>query len=225
MVFLEELSSSAGGANHIGEDPSPSWSTRCGPPWESASQCPNQRFPDYRCPGQRLAGWTKRPLLTSPLASLADRVEVHDQLAVVFYVWSAPPERAGVGTLTDGALSANEGRAKTLATAAPQREPPLGADPDSALAGMAEPVLLDEWQCVPGVLGAVKRAVDAEHHPGSFILTGSVRNVGTWPGTGRPSRTTSPVITIRDPQQRRSPLVRRPGRSRLSAQGPPAGTL
>ena len=59
------------------------------------------------------------------------------------------------------------------------------ADPDSALAGMAEPVLLDEWQCVPGVLGAVKRAVDDAHRPGRFILTGSVRNVGTWPGTGR----------------------------------------
>lgn len=59
------------------------------------------------------------------------------------------------------------------------------ADPDSALAGLAEPVLLDEWQYVPGVLGAVKRAVDAENRPGRFILTGSVRDVGTWPGTGR----------------------------------------
>lgn len=59
------------------------------------------------------------------------------------------------------------------------------ADPDSALAGLAEPVLLDEWQYVPGVLGAVKRAVDGENRPGRFILTGSVRDVGTWPGTGR----------------------------------------
>lgn len=63
------------------------------------------------------------------------------------------------------------------------------ADPDSALRGHREPVLLDEWQSVPGVLGAVKRAVDADPRPGRFVLTGSVRaelkDVETWPGTGR----------------------------------------
>jgi predicted AAA+ superfamily ATPase len=32
------------------------------------------------------------------------------------------------------------------------------ADPDAALRGLQEPVLLDEWQVVPGVLGAVKRS-------------------------------------------------------------------
>lgn len=40
------------------------------------------------------------------------------------------------------------------------------ADPDSALARQAEPVLLDEWQVVPGVLGAVKRSVDQDPLPG-----------------------------------------------------------
>src|SRR6476619_5073088 len=35
-------------------------------------------------------------------------------------------------------------------------------DPDAALRDLPEPVLLDEWQAVPGVLGAVKRAVDAD---------------------------------------------------------------
>ena len=62
------------------------------------------------------------------------------------------------------------------------------ADPDSALAGLPEPVLLDEWQASPGVLGAVKRAIDAERSPGRFIVTGSVRSnldADTWPGTGR----------------------------------------
>ncbi|MDE0268273.1 MAG: ATP-binding protein [Acidimicrobiaceae bacterium] len=61
-------------------------------------------------------------------------------------------------------------------------------DPDSALAGMPEPILLDEWQAVPGVLGAVKRAVDTARSPGRFIVTGSVRSnpdVATWAGTGR----------------------------------------
>jgi uncharacterized protein len=56
------------------------------------------------------------------------------------------------------------------------------------LATLAEPVLLDEWQEVPEVLGAVKRAVSESSHPGRFILTGSVNadlEANTWPGTGR----------------------------------------
>ena len=36
------------------------------------------------------------------------------------------------------------------------------ADPDAALRGLDEPVLLDEWQEVPGVFGATRRAVDAD---------------------------------------------------------------
>jgi uncharacterized protein len=62
------------------------------------------------------------------------------------------------------------------------------ADPDAALRAQRKPVLLDEWQAVPGVLGAVKRAVDADPSPGRFLLTGSVRGdieAETWPGTGR----------------------------------------
>jgi uncharacterized protein len=62
------------------------------------------------------------------------------------------------------------------------------ADPDAALATRDEPALIDEWQDVPEVLGAVKRSVDANASPGRFILTGSVSgeldNV-SWPGTGR----------------------------------------
>jgi predicted AAA+ superfamily ATPase len=62
------------------------------------------------------------------------------------------------------------------------------SDPDAALRAQAEPVLLDEWQAVPEVLGAVKRAVDDDPRSGRFLLTGSVRadlNAQTWPGTGR----------------------------------------
>ncbi|HLG66363.1 MAG TPA: AAA family ATPase [Acidimicrobiales bacterium] len=47
------------------------------------------------------------------------------------------------------------------------------ADPDAALRRADLPVLLDEWQAVPGVLGAVKRAVDRDPTPGRFVLTGS----------------------------------------------------
>src|SRR5271168_3511006 len=62
------------------------------------------------------------------------------------------------------------------------------ADADAALAALPEPILLDEWQAVPGVLGAVKRAVDRGSGAGRFLLTGSVRakfTGPTWPGTGR----------------------------------------
>jgi uncharacterized protein len=48
--------------------------------------------------------------------------------------------------------------------------------------------VLDEWQVVPGVLGAVKRLVDQDPRPGRFLITGSVRAslfADTWPGTGR----------------------------------------
>ena len=66
------------------------------------------------------------------------------------------------------------------------------ADPDAALRDRVEPVLLDEWQEAPDVLGAVKRAVDDDPRPGRFILTGSVRSdleQKMWPGTGRLVRT------------------------------------
>lgn len=63
------------------------------------------------------------------------------------------------------------------------------ADPDAALRAIPEPVVLDEWQSVPGVLGAVKRAIDDDgFRGGRFLLTGSVRaslTGETWPGTGR----------------------------------------
>lgn len=62
------------------------------------------------------------------------------------------------------------------------------ADPDAALRRAVKPLLIDEWQEVPAVLAAVKRAVDADAKPGQFVLTGSVRaELGTemWAGTGR----------------------------------------
>ena len=60
------------------------------------------------------------------------------------------------------------------------------ADPDAFLRG-ASPVLLDEWQRVPAVWDAVKRAVDADAAPGHFLLTGSshLMAAGTHSGAGR----------------------------------------
>ncbi|MEZ5215728.1 MAG: DUF4143 domain-containing protein [Ilumatobacteraceae bacterium] len=77
----------------------------------------------------------------------------------------------------------------------------FGADPDAALRERNEPVLLDEWQEVPEVLGAVKRAVDAEPRAGRFVLTGSASgdlSTATWPGTGRLIRQRMYGMTVRE---------------------------
>lgn len=77
----------------------------------------------------------------------------------------------------------------------------FAADPDVALRGLAEPVLLDEWQEVPGVFGAARRAVDADPHPNRFYLTGSVRaeqDNEVWPGTGRFVRVAMYPMTVRE---------------------------
>lgn len=79
------------------------------------------------------------------------------------------------------------------------------ADPDAALRGLAEPVLLDEWQTVPGVLGAVARSVNDDPRPGRFFVTGSAlpeKEDAPWPGTGRLQRQTLYPMTIAE--QRRS---------------------
>jgi hypothetical protein len=62
------------------------------------------------------------------------------------------------------------------------------ADPDAAIVGYEEPLLIDEWQMVPEILGAVKRSIDDDPRPGRFLLTGSVRaelSAAGWPATGR----------------------------------------
>ncbi len=75
------------------------------------------------------------------------------------------------------------------------------ADPDVALRALTTPVSLDEWQEVPGVLGAVKRAVDEDSRPGRFILTGCVRadlEAQMWPGTGRLVRLPMQGLSVRE---------------------------
>jgi uncharacterized protein len=65
---------------------------------------------------------------------------------------------------------------------------PVRADPDAVLAALRSPALLDEWQAVPEVLGAVKRLLDDGDGAGRFLLTGSVRAdllEPTWAATGR----------------------------------------
>lgn len=95
------------------------------------------------------------------------------------------------------------------------------ADPDAALRGLREPVLLDEWQAVPAVLGAVKRAIDAEPRPGRFLITGSVRadlDAEVWPATGRLVRVSMFGMTQREltGRLRNAPIL-----DRLAVDGAP----
>lgn len=61
----------------------------------------------------------------------------------------------------------------------------VSADPANALLGPV-PVLIDEWQLVPEVWDAVRRAVDNGAKPGSFLLTGSASSDTTaHSGAGR----------------------------------------
>lgn len=97
----------------------------------------------------------------------------------------------------------------------PREAAVVEADPDAALRDRAEPVLIDEWQLVPSVLGAVKRAVDVAPRPGRFIVTGSVHgrlDSPTWPGTGRLIQIDMGALTMRETTSgdlRRAPFLLR----------------
>ena len=148
------------------------------------------------------------------LGRLLDRqlVAVFAELPAILIVG---PRAAGK-TTTAGHLVPNILRLNQPAEAAAFR-----ADPDAALAAQQEPVVLDEWQEVPDVLGAVKRAVDADPRAGRFILTGSVRDdlVGkVWPGTGRITRMNMYGLTRREVEGRPNdePFVDRLARADMS---------
>jgi len=90
------------------------------------------------------------------------------------------------------------------------------ADPDAALLDGPFPLLVDEWQVVPEVLGAVKRAVDegSEARPGRFLLTGSSQadlTAAGWPATGRLIRVSMYGLAERelDGEVTRPPLLDR----------------
>lgn len=107
-----------------------------------------------------------------------------------------------VGARATGKTTTISRRAETIVRLDREAEAvAFAADPDAALRGLAEPVLLDEWQEVPAVLGAVRRAVEADPRPNRFVLTGSVRaelENEIWPGTGRLVRVSMYPMTIRE---------------------------
>lgn len=110
------------------------------------------------------------------------------------------PALALVGPRASGKTTTAQRYAQTVVRLdRPAEALAVASDPDAAIEGLVEPVLLDEWQEVPQVLGAVKRACDAEPRPGRFILTGSIRaetETETWPGTGRVTRIAVYPMTV-----------------------------
>lgn len=76
----------------------------------------------------------------------------------------------GVGKTT----TARRHAATTVSLDDPRQAAPFRTDPQRALSNHDYPLVIDEWQFVPDVMWAVKRAVDEGAAPGSFILTGSV---------------------------------------------------
>lgn len=107
-----------------------------------------------------------------------------------------------IGARTTGKTTTASRRAQTIVRLDRDAEAvAFEADPDTALRGFIEPVLLDEWQNVPGVLGAVRRAVEADPRPSRFLVTGSVRaelDNEVWPGTGRLVRVAMYPMTVRE---------------------------
>jgi len=95
---------------------------------------------------------------------LADRL-IADLLAEL-------PAVAIVGPRATGKTTTAARHARTIIRLdRPAEALAVAADPDAVLHGLDEPILLDEWQEVPQVLGAVKRACDTAP-PGQVHLDG-----------------------------------------------------
>ena len=94
-----------------------------------------------------------------------------------------------VGPRGAGKTTTAQQRARTVIRLdRPAERGVVEADPDAALSVGPRPLLIDDWQLAPEVLGAVKRAVDRDFAPGQFLLTGSARAdraTSGWAGTGR----------------------------------------
>lgn len=111
-----------------------------------------------------------------------------------------------VGPRATGKTTSCERVAKSVVRLGdPRASAAFAVDPQSVLEGLAQPVLIDEWQEVPASLQAIKLAVDSNADRGQFLVTGSVRgdiDAPTWPGTGRLVRLSMYGLTEREKEQR-----------------------
>lgn len=117
------------------------------------------------------------------------RRTVDDELDELF---PALPAIALEGPKGVGKTETAERRARTvLRFDDPAQRMIAEADPALLLRG-EKPVLVDEWQRVPPVWDAVRRAVDRDGAPGQFLLTGSASPAAapTHSGAGR-------IVTVR----------------------------
>ena len=107
-----------------------------------------------------------------------------------------------VGPRAAGKTTTMRRRAKSVVKLdEPAQAAAFQADADAALRGLDEPVLLDEWQAVPEVFGATRRAVNEDDRPNRFYLTGSVRaelENEAYPGTGRVQRLRMYPLSVRE---------------------------
>jgi predicted AAA+ superfamily ATPase len=84
------------------------------------------------------------------------------------------PRTAGKSTLARELMATRGGTLLDLDDPAVRR---LAEDDPTAFVGdLAEPVVLDEFQRAPGVLGAIKAELNRDRRPGRFVLTGSARH-------------------------------------------------
>ncbi|MFH0945677.1 MAG: DUF4143 domain-containing protein [Planctomycetota bacterium] len=82
------------------------------------------------------------------------------------------------------------------------------ADPTRLVSGGTPPILLDEWQRVPAVWDAVRRAVDEDATPNRFLITGSATPLSppTHSGAGRIVRLRLRPLSLAE-RQRQAPSV------------------
>jgi uncharacterized protein len=88
----------------------------------------------------------------------------------VVYVMGA--RQVGKSTLT-GLIAEHDHPARTVTLDDAVTRAAAQADPVGFLAGLDEPVVIDEVQRVPDLLLAIKETVDRDPAPGRFLLTGS----------------------------------------------------
>ncbi len=84
------------------------------------------------------------------------------------------PRTAGKSTLAREIVSGHNGTMLDLDDPAVRRL--AAADPGAFVRGLPEPVVIDEFQRAPDVLGAIKAELNRDLRPGRYVLAGSARH-------------------------------------------------